>query len=161
RFYDDPRFPGYRTLWHDTLPQGGKRPGSGTPTEDDAMARKLALVILIAFSAAALSGCAGDPVKMMMSNPEMQTKIMAAITGNPETSGKMVDQLLGNEETRTALLDKVMANGGAAQTIMGRIAKDQTMVDGILNMAAQDDSMREHIMTLFKGMQMAKGAKAH
>ena len=33
-----------------------------------------------------------------------------------------------------------------------------TMIDGILNMAAQDDVMREHLMTLFKGMQMAKGA---
>jgi hypothetical protein len=36
-----------------------------------------------------------------------------------------------------------------------------TMIDGILNTAAQDDTMREHLMTLFKGMQMAKGARAH
>ena len=70
------------------------------------MTRKLALVILIAFSAATLSGCSTDPVKMMMSNPEMQTKIMDAIAGNPEMSGKLVDQLLGNEETRTMLLER-------------------------------------------------------
>jgi len=39
------------------------------------------------------------------------------------------------------------------------MAKDQTMVDGILNVAAQDPGMRGHIMTLFKGMQMAKGGQ--
>lgn len=138
---------------------GLRKPLNGSPKEEEAMTRKVALVILIAFSAATLSGCAGDPVKMMMSNPEMQTKIMDAIVASPEMSGKLVDQLLGNEEMRAMLLDKVMASSDAAQTIMGRVAKDQMMIDGILNTAAQDSTMREHLMTLFKGMQMARGAR--
>ena len=97
------------------------------------MTRKLALVILIAFSAATLSGCAGDPVKMMMSNPEMQTKIMDAIVASPEMSGKLVDQLLGNEETRTMVLD----NRGIAWLPQTLIAED--LAAGRLIAAASEE----------------------
>jgi hypothetical protein len=41
--------------------------------------------------------------------------------------------------------------------MMAKMASNQTMVDGVLNLAVQDSTMREHVLTLFKGMQMGAG----
>lgn len=121
------------------------------------MIRRLAFATLIALSAVLMSGCAGDPVKQMMSNPEIQTKILNAVAGNAEVAEKLVDQLMGSEETRTMVLNRVLSSGEMMQVVMAQMAKDQTMVDGILNMAVQDPEMQTHIMTLFQGMRLAKG----
>ena len=66
-----------------------------------------------------------------------------------------VDKLLASDTTRTMLVDKLMANSGAAQGLMTAMAKNSSMLDGVIGLAVQDSSMKAHVMTLFKGMQMA------
>lgn len=117
-----------------------------------------AILILLLSGLLGAAGCGGDVVQQMMSNAEVKTKVMDAVATDPALAGEMVDKLIGTEASRGMVLDKVMGNGEMTQAIMGRIAKDQTMVDGVLNMAVQDSTMRAHVLTLFKGMQMAKGA---
>ena len=104
-------------------------------------------------------GCSGDVTKMLSSNPELQSQIMGAISNNPDLANRMIDQLLASEGARTLVLDKVMANGQTMQSLMATMARDQTMVDGVINFAVQDSIMRDHVLTLFKGMQMAKGTR--
>jgi len=122
------------------------------------MKRRNAILILLLSGLLGAAGCGGDIVQQMMSNAEVKTKVMDAIAADPAMAGELVDKLIGSEATRGMVMEKVMSNSEMTQAIMGRIARDQTMVDGVLNMAVQDSSMREHVMTLFKGMQMAKRA---
>jgi hypothetical protein len=121
------------------------------------MGWKGATVAVLALALAA--GCGGDMVKQLLSNPELQGKVMDAISANSGMAGQMVDRLLASDSTRTLVMDKMLANGGAAQAMMSAVAKDQTMMDGVIGLAVQDSSMRAHVLTLFKGMQMAGGAK--
>jgi hypothetical protein len=123
------------------------------------MKRKGTLVAVAVLASSLLLGCGGDIGKMLTSSPDMQAKVMTAISGNGDLAGKMMDQFLGADSTRTMLIGKLMENSGAAQEIMTRMAQNQTAVDGIINMAVQDSTMREHVMTLFKGMQMAAKKK--
>jgi hypothetical protein len=120
------------------------------------MTKSRALLAACLMAAAALTvGCGGDMVKQLMANPEMQGKVMDAITQNSGLASQMMDKFMANDSLRTMVITKVMANGGAAQSIMAAMSKDQTMIDGVLNVAVQDPAMKEHVMTLFKGMQMA------
>ena len=105
------------------------------------------------------AGCGGDIVQQMMTNAETKAKVTDAIVADQATAGEMIDKLINTESSRGMVLEKLMGNGEMVQGIMGRIARDQTMVDGVLNMAVQDSTMREHIVTLFKGMQMSRGGK--
>jgi|RhiMetdeSRZDD1v2_1073273.scaffolds.fasta_scaffold600416_2 hypothetical protein len=101
-------------------------------------------------------GCSGDVNKLLTSNPEMQSQIMGAISADSALAGRMIDQLMTKDGTRTLLMEKVFANGQAKQDVMSAVARDQTMIDGVLNLAVQDSSMRNHVMTLFKGVQMGQ-----
>lgn len=101
-------------------------------------------------------GCSTDVAKQMGSSPEMQTQVMQAIAGNPDLAGKMVDHLLAADSTREALLERALSNGAAAQEIMREVARDATKLDGVIALAVQDSSMSEHVLTLLKGMEMAR-----
>ena len=113
-------------------------------------------MLFVAVAAMVAVGCAGDIGKQLLTNTEMQTKVMDVISSNSGLAGQVVEKILGSDSTRTVLLDKLMANSGAMQTVMANVAKDQTMIDGVINLAVQEPAMRAHVMTLFKGMQMAK-----
>jgi len=36
------------------------------------------------------------------------------------------------------------------------VARDRTMLDGVINFAVQDSSTRDHVLSMFQGMQMAR-----
>jgi hypothetical protein len=127
--------------------------------EESTMKWRNAVLILLVSSLAGTAGCGGDMVQQMMSNAELKAKVMDAIAADNATAGEMVDRLIGSENTRGMVMEKLMGNGEMMQGIMARVARDQTMVDGVLNLAVQDSTMRVHIMTLSKGMQMAKGGR--
>ncbi len=117
---------------------------------------RLALVALVAGVLAV--GCAGDLSKQVMSNPELQGKIMDMIAASAPTAGGMADRLLSSDSTRAMVVDKLVASAGGAQVVMETVAKNQALLDGALNAAMQDPTMKDHVLTLFKGMRMA-GAK--
>ena len=121
------------------------------------MGWKATTVAVLALALA--TGCGGDMVKQLLSNPELQGKVMDAISANSGMAGQMVDRLLANDSTRTLVMEKMLANGGAAQAMMAAVAKDQTMMDGVIGLAVQDSGMKAHVLALFKGMQMAGGAR--
>jgi len=110
--------------------------------------------LAVAGAAVVLAGCSGDMSRQLMSNPEMQAKVMDLISQNGAMAGRMVEKLLASDSTRTVLLDKLMSNGAAVQGVLGRVAASQTMVDGVLNLAVQDTVMKSHLMGVLQGMKM-------
>ena len=111
---------------------------------------------LLATAALALAGCAGDLSQQLTRSPELQTRVMNVIASNPDLATRMVDRLAGNDTTRTQLVNQVLANGAAAQEIMARVARDRTMLDGVVNFAVQDSATRDHVLSVFQGIQMAR-----
>ncbi|HYM81967.1 MAG TPA: hypothetical protein VEY91_11245 [Candidatus Limnocylindria bacterium] len=119
------------------------------------MNRKLWVAVLVVVASCSALGCGGtDLPNEMMSNPEMQAAVFDRIATDRELAGRMVDKLMATDSTRTWVMDRLMTGEGA-QALMVRAARDRTMLDGILNLAVQDSSTRDHVMTLFRGMQMA------
>jgi hypothetical protein len=117
------------------------------------MMRRGAIVCVVA-ALAVLVGCGADMMKKLNSDPVTQALVMNTVAGNPELAGKMVDHLLGVDSTRAIVIERVSANGDAMQGIMLDIARNQSRLDGTLNLAVQDSAMHEHVMTLFRGMQI-------
>ncbi len=113
------------------------------------MAAALGLGALLA------AGCGGDLGSKVMSNPEIQQNIMTTIASHGSTAAAMMDHMLASDSIRSVVIEKLLASGPAAQQVMLAIAKDPTMVDGVINLAVQDSTMKGHVLTLFKGMQMA------
>jgi len=118
--------------------------------------RVVALSAIGVFVAALAVGCSTDVARQMSSSPEMQTQVMGAIAGSTDLAGKMVDQLLAADSTREVVIEHALSNGDAAQELMREMARDQTRLDGVIALAVQDSSMSEHVMTLLKGMEMAR-----
>ncbi len=113
------------------------------------------MVAALVLGAALAAGCGGDLGSKIMANPEIQQKIMGMIAANSGTASQMMDHMLASDTARAVVVETVLANGPAAQQMMLRVAKDQSMLDGVLNLAVQDPVMKDHVLTLFKGMQMA------
>lgn len=115
-------------------------------------ARMLAALSLCAL----LSGC-GDPVERMLASGDSRTLLWNRVAANRDLAGQVVDRLLAADSTRSGMLDRLMANGEARQAMLARVATDRTLMDGAIHFAVQDSSMRDHLMTLFKGMEMGAG----
>lgn len=103
-----------------------------------------------------LTGC-GDPVERLLASSDSRTMLWNQVASNADLSGQLVDRLLATDSTRTGMLDRLLANGEARQVLLARVATDRTLLDGTIHFAVQDSSMRDHLMTLFKGMEMARG----
>jgi tellurite resistance protein len=116
--------------------------------------RLMLLAALVLTMALAVAGCSG-PVDQVVKSDELRGQMMEKITGDPAMAANVVERMLGSEETQSMVIDKVMQNTDAAQALMMRLAKDRTMVDGIINVAVQDPATKDHLMTLFRGMEMA------
>jgi hypothetical protein len=113
-------------------------------------------VLAAAVCTLSVSGC-GNPVDQLLANQGLRTQLWDKVASSPDLSGQMVDRLLAADSTRAALFDRVMAGGGSRQALLARVATDRELMDGAIHFAVQDSSMRDHLMTLFKGMEMAGG----
>jgi len=119
--------------------------------------KRILLLVAVAALSLPLSGC-GEAVKRMLADPESRAKILDAIVADSTLTRETADRLLGSETTRALLFERVLANGQTRQALVVDVARDQMLLDGVIQFAVQDSSTRRHILTLFKGMQMA-GAK--
>jgi len=113
--------------------------------------------IAAALALSFLPGCA-DPVDRLLADEAQRARLWDSVASNPELATQVVDRLLGTDSTRTALLDHLLSGGGVRQTLLMRVATDRSLMDGTVHFAVQDSAMRDHLMTLFRGMEMASGA---
>ena len=121
--------------------------------------RGIAWVVVAALAAWTLAGC-GSAVDRLLSNQALRDELWVKVAANPDLQGQLVDRLLSADSTREALLDRVMASGGARQRLLAMVAQDRTLMDGAINYAVQDTGMKEHLTTLFRGIEMGGAAPA-
>jgi len=115
------------------------------------------LVACLAVAAALAAGCAGDMTQQLTSDPNLQARVMDLISGNGGMAGQMADKLLASDSTRSMVIDKLLASGDGAQGVLVAVARNTTALDGVIGLAVQDPATKEHLMTLFRGMEMAGG----
>jgi hypothetical protein len=118
--------------------------------------RRVGVFAVMVSCALAMAGC-GNPVDRMLASDDQRAQLWAQVAARPELSRELVDRLLSADSTRTVLIDRILVSGGARQAVLTRVAQDRTLMDGTIHFAVQDSSMRDHVMTLFRGMQMASG----
>ena len=119
------------------------------------MKTKTHLAVGLALGTLLAAGCGGDLGTKLMANPEVQNNIMGTIAGHTVTASRMMDHLLASDSARAVVVEKVLGHGATAQQLLLAVAKNPTMLDGVINLAVQDPTTKDHVMTLFHGMQMA------
>jgi hypothetical protein len=105
--------------------------------------------------ALALAGCAG-PVDQIVKDEAMRGELVGKIVADTTLAREFMQSMLATDAGRGVVLTHVMQDGASAQVLMFEMAKSQTMLDGLLNVAVQDPAMKTHLMTLFRGMEMAE-----
>jgi hypothetical protein len=113
--------------------------------------------MLVALSLLTLMAGCGDPVERLLASADSRTMLWNHVASSVDLSSQVVDRLLAADSTRTAVIDRLLANGEARQALLARVATDRMLMDGAVHFAVQDSSMRDHLVTLFKGMEMATG----
>ena len=103
------------------------------------------------------SGC-GDAVHRMLADPTSRAKLLEAVVADSSWTREAADRLLAEDPSRSLVFERLMGMGEARQALLVDVARDRVLLDGVIQFAVQDTAMRGHILTLFKGMQMA-GAK--
>jgi len=129
---------------------------AGNTKGPERMKRFLLLVVAVALGLPGL-GC-GDPVHRMLADPASRSKLFQAIGADSTLTRELSDRLLAEEGSRSLLYERLLGMGEARQALLVDVARDRVLLDGVIQFAVQDTAMRGHILTLFKGMQMA-GAK--
>lgn len=121
------------------------------------MMKPFRLATCLAVAVVLAAGCAGDMTKQLVSDPNLQAQVMDLISGNGGMAGQMADRLLASDSTRSMVIDKLLASGEGAQGVLVAVARNTTALDGVIGLAVQDPATRDHLMTLFRGMEMAGG----
>ena len=80
---------------------------------------------------------------------------MGAIAADSALAREMTRRLLASDSLRTSVIETMLADDRAAQYLLARIGRNEVAVDYVLQSAASDSGGREHLMSLFKGMQIA------
>lgn len=107
----------------------------------------------------ALASCGGDPAMTMKTNEAVRAKVFGAIASDSALVALLADTLMHDDHSRAIMVDKLTTNGEAMQALMAKVARDPVALDAIIGFAVQESTMKEHLLTLFKGMQMSEGRK--
>lgn len=116
--------------------------------------KRMLLLATVGLLGLTASGC-GDPVHRMLADPASRSKLFEAIGADSTLTREVADRLLSEEASRSRVFERLLAMGEARQALLVDVARDRMLLDGVIQFAVQDTAMRGHILTLFKGMQMA------
>lgn len=112
------------------------------------------IAVLMATALIVAAGCSTDLAKQLGSNEQLRTQVLDAIVANKDLTGQVLDKIMANDSTRIAVVDKMLGNDNVAKQVLVRVGSSPQALEMVLGVAAQDSTTREHMMTLFKGMQM-------
>lgn len=119
--------------------------------------KRMLLLAIVGLLSLAAQGC-GDAVHRMLADPASRSKLFQAIGADSSLTREAADRLLAEDGSRSLVFERLLGMGEARQALLVDVARDRMLLDGVIQFAVQDTAMRGHILTLFKGMQMA-GAK--
>lgn len=110
-------------------------------------------------AAAAVAGCSSDPASRIAGDAPMRDRVMGAIAASGPMAEEMTKRLLASDSLRSRVIETMLADSRSAQYVIARIGANAEAVDYVLQAASADSAGRAHLLTLFKGMQMAMQAK--
>lgn len=123
-------------------------------------ASKAGWIALVPLAAAVLNaGCAADVPKQIASNKQLRDQVMGAIAGDGALAEEMTKRLLATDSLRARVIETVLQDSNGARYVIARVGHNPEALDYVLQAASADSAGRAHLMTLFKGMQMALQAK--
>jgi hypothetical protein len=100
-------------------------------------------------------GC-GDAVDRVVANDAQRVALWDRVLARPELTDEVIDRMLAADSTRARLLGRIMVHGPARQDLLTMTARDRSLLEGAIQFAVQDSSERDHLMTLFRGMEMSQ-----
>lgn len=112
--------------------------------------------MIAVFSAVMLAFPGCDPVDRVLGNGTQRAALWDRIASRPDLTNEFVDRLMASDSTRARMFARVMESGPGRQDLLTRIGRDRSLMDGAIQYAVQDSAMRDHLMTLFRGMQMTE-----
>ena len=119
------------------------------------MTIRRSVLALGAVAAIAAAGCGGDIAQQMLQNEQLRTQVVDAIGTHRALALQVVDRLVATDSMRVGVVDHLLHNDGVAKQVIVTIARNPDALDLVLGAAVHDSAMRVHVMTLFKGMQLA------
>jgi hypothetical protein len=102
---------------------------------------------------AIVAGC-GDAVDRVVANDAQRVALWDRVVARPELTDEIIDRMLAADSTRARLLGRVLVHGAARQDLLMMAGRDRSLLEGAIQFAVQDSSGRDHLMTLFRGMEM-------
>lgn len=117
------------------------------------------IAVLMATALIVAAGCGANVASQLGSNEQLRTQVLDAIVANKDLTGQLLDKLVASDSTRIAVVDRLLNNDNVAKQVLVRVGSSKQAIEMVLGVAAQDSSTREHMMTLFKGMEMAAKKK--
>jgi hypothetical protein len=117
------------------------------------------MVVLGAATVLGVGGCGGDIAQQLVSNEQVRTQVLDAITAHKDLAFQAVDKFMASDSLRVQVVDHVLGNNDAAKQVLVRIGTNPAAMDMALGIAVRDSAMRTHILTLMKGMEMAAEKK--
>lgn len=117
--------------------------------------RRALWAVSFAALAVAMGGC-GDAVDRVVANDAQRVALWDRVLARPELTDEIIDRMLTADSTRARLLGRIMVHGPARQDLLTMVARDRSLLEGAIQFAVQDSSGRDHLMTLFRGMEMSQ-----
>ena len=110
-------------------------------------------------AAALLAACSADVPKQVAGNAQVREQVMGVIAADGTMAEEMTKRLMASDSLRGRVIETMLADENGAKYVIARIGRNPEAVDYVLQAAASDSAGRAHLMTLFKGMQIAMQSK--
>jgi hypothetical protein len=112
--------------------------------------------VIAAFTAVMLAFPGCDPLDRVLGSDAQRAALWDRVASRPDLTNGVIDRLMAADSTRARMFARVMESGPGRQDLLTRVGRDRSLMDGAIQYAVQDSSMRDHLMTLFRGMQMTE-----
>ena len=120
--------------------------------------RRMAVVLGAAITIGT-GGCGGDIAQQLVSNEQVRTQVLDALTSHKDLAFQAIDKFLASDSLRAQVVDHVLKNNEAAKQILVRIGTNADAVDMVMTIAVRDSSVRAHLQSRMQAAAAARAAK--
>lgn len=120
------------------------------------MTTKKTMLALLAVGTMAAAGCGGDIAQQILTSEQLRGQVMDVIAQHQDVALQAVDRIVASDSIRGVVVDHLLQNKDVAKQVVVRVATTPEAFDMVLSVALRDSAMRGHVLTLVKGIQMAR-----
>jgi hypothetical protein len=117
--------------------------------------RKTTLALAAALTVM-VAGCGGDVAQQILGNEQLRGQVMDVIAAHKDVAFQAVDRIVASDSLRGQVVEHLLHNDNVARQVILTIASNPDAFDMVLGVAVRDSAMRTHVLTLAKGIEMAR-----